>query len=512
MKIEINILKKALLLSAIFLTTIGWTQKNQLQLVHADTLENSSIYENAAKLTGNVHFKNKSLNLYCDSAFFHQVENWTRAYGRVQINQGDTLNLYADSLYFDGKTNIGKLQSNVKIRDNLFKLNTDSLHFNANTSVAYYTNHAYIKSNTNGLTLTSNKGSYFANSKTFIFKDSVILNHPDYTVYSDTLEFRALEEDILIHGPSTILLDSTIISTKKAIYHTKTGDMKMWKKATIFNDNQVIKGDSILFNNDTKFANGFGNISIVDTVEKVKLFSDFLTKNDTNIKLTGTAQIFQFQGTDTLAIQADTIIQKSSNTSQKTTQIAKSNVIIEQGELIGRCDSLYYSEEDSIIKLQKMPIIWRTNTELSADSININLVNKSVNSMNLYQNSFVSIEHDSAHFDQCSGKLIEVKLDSNKIKTIYIVDNAETIYFPSEASKNSTTNEEIKTLKGINYMISNSITLYFKNGEVQKISFKEEPDATFKPLKDAKKDDLFLKKFKSQKDKKPSSISKIKLL
>ena len=132
--------------------------------------------------------------------------------------------------------------------------------------------------------------------------------------------------------------------------------------------------------------------------------------------------------------------------------------------------------------------------------------------MNLYQNSFVSIEHDSAHFDQCSGKLIEVKLDSNKIKTIYIVDNAETIYFPSEASKNSTTNEEIKTLKGINYMISNSITLYFKNGEVQKISFKEEPDATFKPLKDAKKDDLFLKKFKSQKDKKPSSISKIKLL
>ncbi|MFK8045514.1 MAG: OstA-like protein [Crocinitomicaceae bacterium] len=501
----------ALLLSAIFLSTILLGQQNKLELVHADTLTNSSTYEDAAQLRGNVHFKNENLNMFCDSAIFHQVHNWVRAYGRVQINQGDTLNLYSDSLYFDGNSNIGTLQSNVKIRDSQFKLNTDSLKFNANTSIAYYTNHAFITSNKNNLTLTSTKGTYLANSKTFIFKDSVVLNHPDYIVHSDTLEFRAIEEDILIHGPSTIWLDSAIIYTKKAVYHTQTDEMQLWKTATIQSNSQTIEGDSLFFNSINENATGFGNIAIIDTVEKVNLYSDELYKSDSSVLLIGTAQIFQFQNNDTLAIQADTIYQFTPIGSNQPVQIAQSNVVIEQEELIGRCDSLFYSEHDSIIKLQKEPIIWRDKTELSADSIEINLVNKEVKRLNMHQNAFVSIEQDSVHFDQCSGKIMQVFLDSNKIQYIDILNNAETIYFPSEESKDSLTGEDIKTLKGINYMLSTSIKLYFKTGEIKSITFRKDADAEFKPLKEAKKEDLYLKKFKSQKAKKPSSISKIKL-
>jgi len=501
----------ALLISAIFLSTILWGQQNKLELVHADTLTNSSIYEDAAQLRGNVHFKNENLNMYCDSAIFHQLRNWVKAYGRVQINQGDTLNLYSDSLYFDGNSNVGTLQSNVKIRDSQFKLNTDSLKFNANTSVAYYTNHAFINSNKNSLTLTSTKGTYRANSKTFIFKDSVVLNHPDYIVHSDTLEFRAIEEDILIHGPSTIWLDSTIIQTKKAIYHTKTDEMQLWKTATIQNNNQFIEGDSLFFNSKNENATGFGNIAIIDTIEKVNLYSDELYKADSSVILIGTAQIFQFQNNDTLAIQADTIYQFTPTNSDQPIQIAKSNVVIEQKELIGRCDSLYYSEKDSIIKLQEDPIIWRENTELSADSIEVNLANKEVKKLNMYQNAFVNIEQDSVHFDQCSGKIMQVVLDSNEIQYIDILNNAETIYFPSEETKDSLTGEDIKTIKGINYMLSTSIKLYFETGEIKNITFKKDAEAEFKPLNEAKKEDLYLKKFKSQKGKKPTSISKNKL-
>ena len=502
-------MKTALLLSAIFLSYhMAQAQGSQIELVHADTLANSVEIEDAAKLTGNVHFKNENLNLFCDSALFHQTNNWVRAYGRVQINQGDTLNLYSDSLYFDGNTNIGKLQSNVKIRDNTFKLNTDSLNFNTSTSVAYYTNYAFIQSNDEKLTLTSTKGTYFSKTKTFIFKDSVELVHPDYKVNSDTLEFRANEEDILIHGPSTIWLDSTTIETRKAIYHTLTDDMLLWQSATIFTSTQIIKGDSLWFNSETEDAKGYRHISIQDTLESIDLKSDFMTKTDSLIRLIGNAQILQYESSDTLGIQADTILQVTNTENNSSVQIAQSNVIIEQGELIGRCDSLYYNEKDSIIKLQKTPIIWRTDTELSADSIDVNIVEKKVNSMDLYQNAFVSIEHDSLHYDQCSGKFIKVSLDSNKIKEINIIENAETIYFPSEESKDSLTEKPIKTLKGVNYMLSNSITIRFEDSEIKKISFIDQPDANFKPLKNAKREDLFLKKFKSQKNLKPASILK----
>lgn len=498
-----NILKKALLLSAIFLSHISWNQNNQIELVHADILANSEKIEDAVKLTGNVHFKNQNLNLFCDSALFHQTQNWVKGYGRVQINQGDTLNLYADSLFFDGNTNIGKLQSNVKIRDNSFKLNTDSLSFNTVTSIAYYTNKALIKSNANDLTLTSTKGLYDTKSKIFIFKDSVVLQHPDYLVHSDTLEFKAMQEDVLIHGPSTIWLDSTVIHTKKAIYHTKSDDIQLWEYATIETQDKTIKGDSLWFNGTSENASGYGRILIQDDIEKVDFLSDFFLKTDSITKLHGHAKIFQYKKTDTLVILADTILQLTNTVTNKAIQIAQSNVILKRGQLLGICDSLLYNENDSIIKMQQNPILWHTNTELTADSIEVKIIYSSVDELNLYQKAFVSMEHDSLHYDQCSGKLICVKFESDTIRTINITDNAETIYFPSEEIKDSITNEKNKVLKGVNYMLSNTINLQFENSEIQKISFNDQPEAVFKPLKNAKKEDLFLKKFKSKKNKKP---------
>ena len=52
-------------------------------------------------------------------------------------------------------------------------MTTDSLEFDANKSIGYYSNWAKISSIHNDLKLTSKKGYYHANSKTFFFKDSV---------------------------------------------------------------------------------------------------------------------------------------------------------------------------------------------------------------------------------------------------------------------------------------------------------------------------------------------------
>lgn len=509
LKKTIDISKKiALFISAIFLLNFAWGQENQIELIHADKVTNAVKFLDAVKVKGNVQFKNQDIKLFCDSAFFHQTENWVRAFGRVQINQGDTLNLYSDSLFFDGNTNIGKLQSKVKIRDKTFKLNTDSLSFDANQSIAYYTNYAFIKSSQNELTLESIQGTYNSLSKTFVFKDSVQLIHPDYQVYSDTLEFNTISEIIKIHGPSEIYSDSSKIFTRKAIYHTQTDDILMWKETTIHNPNQVIRGDSILYNSLTEFAEGFGHIEIVDSLEKVNLSSNYLYKKDSIIKLIGKAKILQYQTTDTLAIRADTILQLGNAQSNNTQNIAYSNVILEKSGSLGICDSLYINQKDSIIKMQKSPIVWKDNMEVSADSIILKLENDEVKNLFLYHNSFLSMQHDSVHYDQCSGKFLIATLDSGKVQMIEIIDNAETIYFPSESTTDTTSNEEIKTLKGANYMISSKIYIYFENEEVSRIKFTEEPDAIFRPLNKTNQSELFLKKFVDKKSKKPDRLLK----
>ena len=75
----------------------GLTQQSNIELVHSDLLTNAKVFDNAIKVTGNVHFKHENRNLFCDSAYFHQTDNWIRAYGNVHLNQADTLNLFCDS-------------------------------------------------------------------------------------------------------------------------------------------------------------------------------------------------------------------------------------------------------------------------------------------------------------------------------------------------------------------------------------------------------------------------------
>jgi len=489
------------------LTDICISQSNQIELVHTDKLTNSILFPGAAKTVGNVHFKTTALDMFCDSAFYHQTENWLRAYGRVQINQGDTLNLFSDSLYFDGNTNIGVLQSNVRIRDNLYKMTTDSLKFNATKSIAYYTNWATIKSSQQNIVLKSIIGSYNSLTKTFLFKDSVTLNHPDYNVKSDTLEFNSLTEQVFIHGPSIIKLDtSTTIYCKKGVYDTKTDEISIWNHAIIENKNQIIEGDSLFFNQKTDFAEGFKDISIIDTINQLTLKSNYLLKEKDDLTLIDHAQIIKYGSEDTLVLQADTIFQSKSAGLKSTENIAYSNVIIEKGEIIGVCDSMYFNENDSIIKMLELPILWRENTEIKADSILITLFDDQIEALNLYQNAFISMSHDSIHFDQLSGKFIKAYIDSGKIKKINIIDNAETLYFVSETTKDSVTGEDVKTLKGANYMISSEIFIRFKNSEIHKISVIDDTDGNFDSIKKNKFESLYLKKFKWEIIRRPDSL------
>ncbi len=502
-------MKKALLLSAIFLIKICYGQSNQIELVHTDevTTDNVAI-EGAVKAVGNVHFKNQNMDMYCDSAYFHEANNWIKAYSRVQINQGDTLNLFSDSLHFNGNTNIGVLQSNVRIRDNLYKLTTDSLKFNATESKAYYTNWAVIKSSQQNINLTSRIGTYSSTTKTFVFKDSVSLVHPDYTVNSDTLGFNTLTEQVFIHGPSVIQLDTTsTIYCNKGIYNTKTDEISIWNSATIETETQTIKGDSLFFNQTTNYAEGFGDVSINDSLERILLKSNYLLKEKDSITLINQAQIIKYESGDTLILQADTIFQRPTGIEGGTQNIAFSNVIIEKGEIIGICDSMFFNETDSIIKMMQEPIIWREQSQINADSIHIILIDNELKYLKLHENAFIATEHDSIYYDQLSGKYIEASLDSGKIKRVLIQSNAETLYFPQETKKDSITGEEVKTLKGaVNHMISSEILLYFENSEIQKISIVENADSILKPVKNAKKEDLYLKRFVWKINRKPTSL------
>jgi lipopolysaccharide export system protein LptA len=486
----------ALFISAVFVPTHCLSQDDVVKLVHADTVRDVPMQINVTLAKGKVHFEHNRTNLYCDSALFYRDLDLVYAYSNVHINQGDTINLFCDSLIYDGKTEISKLQGHVRMRDSEYKLVTDSLEYDGKNSFGYYKNHAVITSIENEMKLTSVKGYYYANQKTFFFKDSVRVDGESYQLESDTLEFRTEDNSAHFHGPTKIFMDSSYVDCTAGIYYTDDGLARLWNGAWLYEQDKVLYADSLIYDEPNDIGEGHCNVDLYDSTENVQFLADYLWKspeNDTLI-LEDNAKIFQFSSADTLILMADSILHYNDSASDFKTSIAESNVGIINGDMTVRCDSAYFSERDSIIKFHFTPILWSQETQMTADSIFATYYDSEFHEMYLYHNAFIATEHDSVHYDQIKGKMMTAWIDSSKIQKVYIESNAETLYYVTEDDKDSLGND-LKNISGLNRIDCNEIYIYFKESEIDNISFIEQPTGTYYSMNMAPRGELFLKGF-----------------
>lgn len=466
---------------------------------------NAPGYANTTLARGNVEFLSDNTRLFCDSALWFHNDQVVHAYGKVQINQGDTINLFCDSLYFFGKSNFSKLMGNVRLRDSEYKLTTDSLEYDGKRAIGAYRNHAVITSIHQDLTLTSVKGYYHSKIKTFYFKDSVHVTHPEYELLSDTLEFRTHSSTALFHGKTTILLDSMNIECNKGIYDTNIGQIDLWRGATILESSRRFYADSISYNEQNDIGEGFCNVDLLDTLDNIRFLGDYLWKNAGNqdILLRDNARVFQFNDSDTLYLRADTIYHHEDTTTHFRWSKAVDNVSIISGDLLVVCDSAYFGEQDSILKLHQNPVLWNEDTQLSADSVLALYYDQEFHEMYLYENAMIITGHDdSLYFDQIKGKEMTAWLDSSKIKKVLIQSNAQTLYYTTEDKKDSLDNP-YQELTGMNRIDCNEIFIYFVKAEIEKVTFIDEPTATYYPMDLIPVNELFLKGFLWQIHRKP---------
>ncbi|MEX1002785.1 MAG: OstA-like protein [Crocinitomicaceae bacterium] len=507
MQFFFKIILQALFLSALFFPVNLLSQEDIIRLVYAETVKDAEGYTNTTKAIGNVHFEHNKSQLYCDSALFFRDKDLVYAYSNVHINQGDTINLYCDSLRYDGKTKISKLKGNVRMRDNTYKLITDSLEYHGDKSMGFYKNNAVITSIEDELKLTSVKGYYYAGKKAFFFKDSVRVSGEQYRMECDTLEFQTSTSTVHFHGPTDIFLDSSTVHCVAGVYYTQDNFVELWDGAWLYQTNKSLYADSLVYNEKTDIGEGFCNVMLYDSTDNIQFMSDYLWKsrdNDT-LLLKESAKIFQFSEKDTLVILADSIFHYQDTAKDQQLFIAENNVAILQVDMRVRCDSAYFSENDSIIKFYYNPIIWNKETQLSADSIFTTYFDNEFHEMKLYSNAFIITEQDSLHYDQIKGKLMTAYLDSGKIQKVHIESNAETLYYVTEESTDSLGNK-VKDISGMNRIDCNEIFMYFKSSDVERISFIEQPTATYYPIDQVPANDFFLKGFLWQISRKPTPI------
>ncbi|RLD85258.1 MAG: hypothetical protein DRJ09_13135, partial [Bacteroidetes bacterium] len=339
--------------------------------------------------------------------------------------------------------------------------------------IGYYYHNGKIIDDNN--TLTSKEGYYETDSKVFYFKTDVVLVNPDQETYSDTLIYNTVNETAYFRGPTVIRGKEGLLYCEDGWYDTKNHLSKLVKKPTINQESQFLSSDSIMFDNLNNIGHAYGRVQILDTSMHVLIRGIIgeMWKTRGMAYVTDSATAISYdQFGDSLYISADTLW-LFFDKNQKTKKIlAYYNVRFFKQDMQGKCDSLAYSMEDSTIRLYYEPVLWSEKNQLTSDSMNIAIVNNQPDSLIMYNTAFIVMRDTTDSFNQIKGRDMVGYFSGNKLKSIVVDGNAQTVFF---------LRDDDNYLIGINKAESSTMQIRLENGKVKTVSYNEDAKETTYP-------------------------------
>ncbi|MBT3589101.1 MAG: OstA-like protein, partial [Flavobacteriaceae bacterium] len=152
--------------------------------------------------SGQVYIVHEGVEMWCDQAYVYTKDNFVKAYGSVNISQGDTISMRSKYSEYNGNTQFAFASGNVVFNDSKTSLKTDTLYFDRIKQQAFYRSGGTVKDTAS--TLTSSIGRYFADLKKYQFLSNVVIKNPKYTINSEQLDFYSESGIAYLYGKSII--------------------------------------------------------------------------------------------------------------------------------------------------------------------------------------------------------------------------------------------------------------------------------------------------------------------
>lgn len=479
----------------------SWAQeKSRIELVRADKLLfDKSLGINAQRLLGDVIFKHKGAIMNCDSAYLYNATNSLDAFGHVRVNQGDTLTMTSKKLNYDGDTQLIKVRDNVVLKDAEMTLTTNTLDYDRKTGQAIFYDRGTIISTENDNRLVSCEGIYDSNSEFFFFRDSVVLNNPQYRVETDTLQYGNSSEIAYFYGPTFIYSDENTIYCENGWYDTFNDVSQFNKNAYIDNGKQLLKGDSLWYSRNEQIGKAYINVSVVDTADQFEIRGDYGEYDDVKGKnyVTGNAEMLQYDLTDTLFLHGDTLMAVRDSLIGNRVY-AYPSVKFYRKDMQGAADSLIYASDDSLIYMFQEPVLWSEDLQITGDTILIRTYAGMVEKLFVYEHAFMVNKVDSTKYNQIKGKRLTGFFEENDLRRILIKGNGQSLYYAAEEQKVDSISNTPAPLKyiGVNKAICSKIEIYMLDRAIDRILFLTKPEGSFYPVEqlpdDAKKFEGFI--------------------
>ena len=465
---------------------------------------------------GHVQIRQGKTLLFGDSLILNNTLNTLEGFGHIHINDADSVHTYSDYLKYLGATKKAFLRKKVKLTDGKGVLTTDSLDYDAATKIGNFTKGGKLVRDKT--VLTSKEGVYYGETRDVIFKKKVELRDQENKIITDTLTYNTYSQLANFTSPSKIITGSRVISTSNGNFNTGLKKGNLYDRSSVDDSTYRFIADEMFIDDSTGLSEFRG-----DAIYRSKdsLSFDLLAGNiKTNKKksilfATEHPLLLIKQKKDTLYIAADTLhtgkisdlsrtipkardsIGKIKDTTLDKYFEAYHHVRIYSDSLQAKADSLFYSLNDSTIRLLTNPIVWANENQITGDSIYLYVKNKKPEQLYVFENAFAINKIDTTeYYNQLKGNRLNAWFDDGSIAKMRTKGNAENIYFALDNDKK---------FIGVNHSNAQIIEITFENNEPAKVVFRNQLTGNMSPIGQTTKSQLMIRGFKWQDEFRPKS-------
>ena len=170
------------------------------------------------------------------------------------------------------------------------------------------------------------------------------------------------------------------------------------------------------------------------------------------------------------------------------------------------CDSLVYTDLDSLARLYVDPLVWQDSVrQYAADSITVVVSNGNMEKASLMSNAFITIKEDEILYDQIRGAEMTAFFDGKGGLTRFdALGGASALFYI----------EENGALATVNKTDSKMLSASFKDGELERISYYEAPKNDGYPVVQLSDDEKQMKGFNWKPERRPvdrKAVTKLSL-
>lgn len=460
---------------AVFRTYIDfWKDDNMLTASSGWYERNDEIFF----FTGDVHGTTDKQETWCDSLYFYRIPNNVLMKGSIQL-QDSLHNTTAVSryLFYEDSLSTVTLRKEAAVaivtEDDLSQ--KDTLYFGADTLVYYTLRHCDIPK------------SELANSTARI---SEIMTDPvgEYRKKAAEAAAKAQAEALEKAAGTRPGLKPDAASKKQPeAVDEPAGESGEPETPDAQPETEAPKAEALAVKDSIGVAAdslGVAADSVKVALDSVNVAAESLGEPKDSLSVTADSAKVAL---DSLSVAADSV-SVAVDTTKYGFAFARGNVKIFRRDIQVRCDSMHYSDLDSIARFYKDPVIWNEeNRQYYSDSLAVLIKKGRVDRASLMSNAFVVTQEDSLLYDQIKSAEIMAFFDSTSaLKRFDALGGATAVFFLRENDRLATVNKvESKMLSG-----------NFVKGNIDRIYYYDSPKNDAYPVVQFPQQERYLKGFR----------------